>query len=189
MSNSLLLTKSIHPDQTTENKKQYHSALGNFLPERVAGFNSFCCLTECLCVWGDEWLRHQGRAAGTHTAVPGGFCPLRIWITPWDKKPVTLPPHPSTPDRALTTVVSFTELSSNTDSALSEKKSFSNSWCLFLICGVKVRQTNLTVLIPVLVKGKISPVCTAYLLLEKFLFQKWQSKKHRSSKRWEMEEK
>lgn len=159
MSNSLFLTKSIHPDQTTENEKQYHSALGNFLPERVAGFNSFCCLTECLCVWGDERLRHQGRAAGT--AVPGGFCPLRIWITPWDKKSVTLPPHPSTPDRALTTVVAFTELSSNADSALSEKKSFSNSWCLFLICGVKVRQTNLTVLIPVLVKGKISPVCTA----------------------------
>lgn len=161
MSNSLFLTKSIQPDQTTEKEKQYHSALGNFLPERAAGFSSFCSLTECLCVWGDEWLRHWGRAAGSHIPVPGGFCPLRIWITPWDKKTVTLPPHPSTPKRALTTVVSFTEPSSNADAALSEREGFSNSWCLFLICGVKVGQTNLTVLIPVLVKGKISPVHTA----------------------------
>lgn len=96
MSNSLLLTKSIHPDQTTEKEKPYHSALGNFLPERAAGFNSFCCLMECLYVWGDEWLRHQGRAAGTHISMPGGFCLLRILITPWDKKSVTLssPLHP-----------------------------------------------------------------------------------------------
>lgn len=161
MSNSLLLTKSIHPDQTTEQEKQYHRALGNFLPERAAGFNSFCCLTERLCVWKDDWLRHKGRAAGTHIPVPGGSCSLRIWITPWDKKPVTLPPHPSTPNRALTTVISFTEPSSNADAALSEKESFSNSWHLFLICGVKVRQTKLTVPIHVLVKGKTSPVCTA----------------------------
>lgn len=93
MSNSLLLTKSNHPDETTE-QKQYHSALGNFLPERAAGFNSFCCLTESLCVWGDEWLRHKGRAAGTHIPVPEGFYPLRIWITPWDKKTNNTPSSP-----------------------------------------------------------------------------------------------
>lgn len=61
MSNSLLLTKSIHPDQTTEKEKQYHSALGNFLPERAAGFNSFCCLMGCRVCKGmsDSGIRAE----------------------------------------------------------------------------------------------------------------------------------
>lgn len=119
---SLLLTKNIHPDQTTEKEKQYQSALGDFLPERAAVFTPFSCCGECA--WGDEWLGHRGRAAGARIPAAGGFCPLGIWITPGRTQKNK---YKKNPNGALPTMVSFTDPSSNADPAQPEEQSPSNS--------------------------------------------------------------